>query len=115
MRGRNFNSQDPLTSAPVTLINETFARRYFAGEDPIGKRIKVGGPERPTAPWMEIIGIVGDTKYSGLKDAFEPVRYQTFTQVAWNGLHLVVKTTSEPLQRRPRHQTRLPSSIKTFR
>jgi putative ABC transport system permease protein len=98
MRGRNFNDHDRLTSVPVTLINETFARRYFPNEDPIGKRIKVGGPERPTAPWMEIIGVVGDTKYSSLGGAFEPARYQSFAQVAWNGLHLVVKAAGDPMQ-----------------
>jgi len=98
IRGRNFNHQDRLNSPPVTLINETFARRYFPNDDPIGKRIKVGGPERPSAPWMEIVGIVGDTKYSSLGGAFEPARYQAFTQVAWNGLHLVVKTSDDPLR-----------------
>ena len=98
IRGRNFNEHDRLSSVPVTLINETFARRYFPNEDPVGKRIKVGGPERPKAPWMEIIGIVGDTKYSSLGGAFEPARYQSFTQVAWNGLHLVVKTAGDPMQ-----------------
>jgi len=98
IRGRNFNEHDRLSSVPVTLINETFARRYFPNEDPVGKRIKVGGPERPRAPWMEIIGVVGDTKYSSLGGAFEPARYQSFTQVAWNGLHLVVKTAGDPMQ-----------------
>jgi putative ABC transport system permease protein len=95
-RGRNFSVDDRLNSVQVTIISETMAERYFPGQDPIGKRIKVGGPERPEAPWMEIIGIVGDAKYSGLETAFEPTRYQAISQVPWLGVYLVVKTAGEP-------------------
>jgi predicted permease len=95
-RGRNFSADDRLNTTQVTIINETMAQRYFPGQDPIGKRIKVGGPERPKAPWMEIIGVVGDTKYSGLDSAFEPTRYQAISQVAWLDVYLVVKTAGDP-------------------
>ena len=100
-RGRNFVATDRGDSPQVTLISEAMAKRYSRDEDPIGKRIKVGGPERPNAPWMEIVGIVGDARYSGLDAPVEPARYQTLTQVPWIGLYLIVKTSTDPLQTLP--------------
>ena len=47
-------------SAPVAIVSEGFARRFFPGQEAIGKRIKQGGP------WMEIVGVVGNVKYRGL-------------------------------------------------
>jgi putative ABC transport system permease protein len=97
-RGRNFNAADRIDSPQVTLISESMAKRYFPNEDPIGKRIKVGGAERPNAPWMEIVGIVGDARYGRLDAPVEPTRYQTLAQVPWIGVYLVVKTSGDPLQ-----------------
>jgi putative ABC transport system permease protein len=63
LRGRGFSEQDTATSPPVLLINETFAKRMFPGEDPIGKRLKMGGTD---APWRTIVGIVGDVHHRAL-------------------------------------------------
>ena len=62
VRGREFTARDTLDSAPVVIINEAMARRYWPGEDPIGKRVTVTivPGEQP----REIVGIVGDTPNS---------------------------------------------------
>src|SRR6185503_6158495 len=66
VEGRGFNERDKEGSPLVVIINKTLAERYFPDENPIGKRLRVGGAERPNIPWMEIVGGVGDVKYSGL-------------------------------------------------
>ncbi|MCI0567423.1 MAG: ABC transporter permease [Acidobacteria bacterium] len=96
LRGRNFTASDREGAPLVVMINETLARRYFPGQDPVGKRMKVGGPERPTAPWMEIVGVVGDVKFSGLQADPEPSYYEPYLQVPWSGTYLVVRSPSDP-------------------
>jgi len=73
LRGRDFDASDTATSPRVVLINETFARRYFPGEDPIGKQIDVGTPGRleppvqgKPMPRLTIVGVIGDTRNRGL-------------------------------------------------
>jgi predicted permease len=62
LRGRDFNKSDDRVGAPlVAIVNRTLAERYWPGQDPIGKRLKVGVPESPT-PWMTVVGEVADIK-----------------------------------------------------
>jgi putative ABC transport system permease protein len=96
LRGRNFSASDREGAPLVVIINETLARRYFGEQDPVGKRMKVGGPERPTAPWMEIVGVVGDVKFSGLQADPYPSYYEPYLQVPWYGTYLVVRSPSDP-------------------
>jgi len=96
LRGRNFDANDSEKAPKVVMIDETLARKFFPGEDPIGKRMKVGGPERPTAPWMEIVGVVAGVRYSGLDVDPMPTYYEPYQQVPWSGTYLVVRSASEP-------------------
>jgi len=97
LRGRLFADTDNVTSTPIVVINETLAHRYFASEDPIGRRIKLGGADRPKAPWMEIVGVVGDVKYSGPDSAPEPAFYRSYVQVPLSTNYFVVRTEGDPL------------------
>ena len=81
---------------PVVIINQTLAERYFAGETAIGKRFKIGGADRTRNPWMEIVGVVGDVKYSGLEVKPEPAYYMPLAQSAWRAAYLVVRTPLNP-------------------
>jgi putative ABC transport system permease protein len=63
VRGRDFAEADRADSPPVAIINESFARRFWPGEDPLGKRIKHGRLDNPNPrPWFTVVGIVADTK-----------------------------------------------------
>jgi putative ABC transport system permease protein len=62
VRGRAFTDADRPQSPLVAIVNESFARRQFGSVDPIGKRFKSGDP-KSTAPWLTIVGIVGDVPY----------------------------------------------------
>jgi putative ABC transport system permease protein len=99
LRGRFFTEQDDDTSPDVVIINETLAKRFFPGVDPVGRRIKNGGPERPIGPrnpWMTIVGVVGDINYSGLDAAPEPVVYYAFRQAPAGDQYVVLRTTADP-------------------
>jgi len=63
LRGRSFDVHDRMTSEPVAVINEAIAREYFAGTDPIGRRIRVDDPSEQN-PWRTIVGVVGTEKSS---------------------------------------------------
>jgi predicted permease len=69
LEGRDFTEQDDDKAPRVAIINETFARRFFPGEDPIGKRFSLG---RPGAAKTQVIGVVQDGKYAGLNEDPKP-------------------------------------------
>jgi predicted permease len=96
LRGRTFDSRDTPDSPRVTVISETLARRYFGNENPVGQRLKHGGPQLNN-PYMEIIGVVGDVKYDGLAEANEPVYYEASDQNAARPMWLVVRTRADAL------------------
>ena len=94
--GRFFTAQDDADAPPVVIINEAMARRYWPNEDPLGKRIKYG-QETSQAPWMTIVGVVGDMRRTGFD---RPVRYETFlphAQQSIGAMTLVVRTAGAPL------------------
>jgi predicted permease len=61
VRGRVFADSDSVAAPPVMVISESVARRYFPTVDPIGKRVRPGGPTS-TAPWLTVVGVVGDVR-----------------------------------------------------
>jgi putative ABC transport system permease protein len=78
----------------VAVLGESVARRFWPGENPIGRRIKWGGPDNPV-PWIEVVGIVEDSRARGLEqvtlDAYVP-----YEQSPWPLNHLVLRTRSDP-------------------
>jgi len=96
VRGRFFTARDDRDAPAVVIINDALAKRYFQGQDPVGKRLKNGGPERPDNQWMTIVGVVGDVNYSGLDTAPEPTVYFPFRQATDFGQYVVVRTTGDP-------------------
>jgi putative ABC transport system permease protein len=78
LRGRRFDRRDATGAFETVVINQTFARRFFGDNDPIGTRVKQGWPEDKT-PWREIIGVVNDVRMNSLQgdptlQAYLPVR-----------------------------------------
>ena len=98
LRGRLFSDSDRGRRDGILIINESMARRYFAGQDPVGQRIKTGGFS-PDAPWETIVGVVGDVKYSGLDSDPEPTLYVPYFEQGWTSfsreMFLVVRTSGE--------------------
>jgi putative ABC transport system permease protein len=88
--GRYFTATDTDAAPRVALINETLQRRFFPGENPIGKRLNTGSEQRPV--WNEIVGVVGDVKYNGLATEIQPAFYQPLAQAQSSGISLIMKT-----------------------
>ena len=63
LRGRDVSPADAATTQQVLLISETTARRMWPGEDPIGKRVKLGALDKP---WWTVVGVTGDVRHVGL-------------------------------------------------
>jgi predicted permease len=63
--GRTFADSDATADSPAVIVSEGVARRFWPGQDPLGRRIKLGPPES-TNPWLTIGGVVADVKYRGL-------------------------------------------------
>lgn len=78
-RGRFFSDSDDRQAPQVVLIDEALAARYFNNRDPLGVRIKRGGPQS-NAPWMPIVGIVGNIKSEGFDQPDQPHLYHAIFQ-----------------------------------
>jgi putative ABC transport system permease protein len=98
LRGRAFTEADLERAPRVAIISRTMARQFFADQDPIGKHLKQGGPERPQAQWREIVGVVDDVQYRGVDREPEAVFYEAHAQNAMGSMFLVVRTAMAPAQ-----------------
>src|SRR5262249_48379434 len=95
-RGRFFSDQDGPDSPRVAIINEAMARRDFPREEPIGKRFKLGDPQS-RAPWLTVVGVVGDMRRQGPERQPIPQMFVPYAQVSEGTMDMVVRTASDPL------------------
>jgi putative ABC transport system permease protein len=97
-QGRYFNKGDNEHSMPVAIINETMARQYWPGENALGRRFRIGGPNEP-APWTQIVGIVADVRQMGLDEPVKAEMYVPYRQITdWPGFRprdLALRTTGD--------------------
>jgi putative ABC transport system permease protein len=99
IRGRPFDTTDGAEAPQVVIVNETLARNFWPGQDPIGKRLKQGWPEDEGefSPWREIVGVVSDVKQVGLG---EETMMQTYIPLAQGSIwevELALRTETDPL------------------
>jgi putative ABC transport system permease protein len=85
--------------APALIVNESFARRFFPGENALGKRIRFysGSPQGQQPPWVEIAGIAGNVNHMSLADGTEPIIYTPQTVRVWAFMSFMVRTKGDPL------------------
>jgi putative ABC transport system permease protein len=88
-RGRTFESREP---APSVVINETLARRYFPGEDPIGRRVRF----REDGPWFAILGVAADTRTRGAREDTRVETFIPYWQHTEPGMNVILKTAGDP-------------------
>jgi putative ABC transport system permease protein len=100
VKGRAFSRYDTDGAPGVVIINESLAARFFAGEDPIGKRLGLSGNPRD---WREIVGVVGDVRNYGVDVDVKPEVYVPFLQNApgylsgvASAMNVIVRATSDP-------------------
>jgi predicted permease len=95
LKGRQFGERDDAGARPVLVVNEAFARKYFPGEDVIGKRIQPGAGTPPLL-MREIVGVVGDAKQALLGTDFDPIYYFPYKQLPWRMGTIVLRTATPP-------------------
>jgi predicted permease len=98
-RGRVFTEADRAGAPPVAVINETFANKFFGGEDPIGRQIRMGAssPVRQAT----IVGMVGDLHHQRLDAAPNPEVYVNYLQALPYAPLLAIRTAADPAQLAP--------------
>ncbi len=93
LAGRYFTDADDASKPRVVVINHAFARKYFPGEDPVGKQI--GDPTLSPPSMKQIVGVVEDFKEEALDHEQQPAVYYPFNQNASSGYILIVRTSQE--------------------
>jgi putative ABC transport system permease protein len=100
LRGHLFTAADVASKRKVAVVNQQLARRFFSGEDPVGKTIKLAGleraPEPDKNPNFEIIGVVSDIKNHGLRDAVLPQTYAPTTLASYGVYIVFIRTIGNP-------------------
>jgi predicted permease len=96
LAGREFNDRDDARAPKVAIVNETFARHFGLGTNPVGKRMAIGSSD--TLPLdIEIVGLVRDMKYANVKRDIPPVFFRPHRQVSNVGsMYFYVRTAANP-------------------
>lgn len=88
--GRDFDATDTMDRPQVAIINDALARAAFGGASPLGQRIRSGSAR---SPWMEIVGVVGDSRWQDPSRPAPPVIYAASSQGVGNSLAILARTT----------------------
>ena len=94
--GRFFSEHDVKESMKAVIIDENMARAYWPGDNPLGKRLKMGGVNS-NEPWLTVIGIVGNVKHYALDADSRVALYLPHLQYPAGSLSVAVRTTTDPL------------------
>jgi len=96
LQGRAFTEQDRADGAQVCMIDETFAKKHWPGDNPLGKRVKFGGADDKDNPWMEVVGVVNHVKHYGVDQDSRIEMYLPYTQSPIPSFTLLVRTSGDP-------------------
>jgi|SRR5580700_478317 predicted permease len=91
LRGRCFTDTDAENPSPVALISESTARQMWPAENPLGKRIQLGGRDEKK-PWATIVGVVADVHHYGLDSPVTPQVYELYSQQPFSSPILVIRS-----------------------
>jgi putative ABC transport system permease protein len=104
--GRGFAATDALGAMPVAVVSRRFADRYLAGENPLGKRIRMGENSESETAWMTIVGVADEVSYEMWSQQQQPAVYVSAAQSPTNQEFFVVRTDGDPLALAgPAHKT----------
>jgi putative ABC transport system permease protein len=92
--GREFGEIDTAPAPKVVIVNEAFARRFWPGRNPVGRRVVVGRGPAPS----EVVGVAADVRNRGLAQSPQAQLYLPFPQLPWGNMNLLVRTNAGPLR-----------------
>ena len=90
-RGRAFTASDRETTAPIVIVSESMAQKFWPGEDPIGRRMRV-----KEGPWLTVVGICGDIIQDWFDQRNQPTMYRPFAQAPTDYFGIAVRTAGDP-------------------
>jgi predicted permease len=93
VQGRDFGAADTKGAPGVVIVNEEFARRYFGGANPLGKRVRTDSE----GPYLEVVGVAKNAKYRRLLEEPLPFFYTPLAQGGMSSMTLLVRTNGDPL------------------
>jgi len=93
--GRFFTVEDHAAAPPTAIVNETFAKLAWPGQDPIGRRIRPGG-DTSTAPWITVVGVIKDVRRADLRRAVRPEVYNSSLARVPRTQMLIVRAAGDP-------------------
>nr|HEV7952570.1 ABC transporter permease [Candidatus Acidoferrales bacterium] len=104
VQGRSFTSQDGISGVPVVIVNRSFAEKFFARQDPLGKRLHVvkrhfdatGAAVDEIQPWLTIVGVVPDVIQERIEDPAVPLLYFPLRQEPQSGFCVALRTSVPP-------------------
>ena len=100
LNGRGFSQSDSLETTPVAVVSERFVLQYFPGQNPMGHRIRMGGPNS-REPWLTIVGVAKETSYSLWDQTPHAAVYIDAMQVPPDGVEYAITTNGDPLALAP--------------
>ena len=95
LAGRGFEAADRSGALPVALVNGAFAHRFFPGQDPIGKHLRIGAADA-SQPWMTIVGVAGDVHHQGPERPPEPEVFVSYAQQPLQTAALAIRSAVRP-------------------
>jgi putative ABC transport system permease protein len=95
LSGRTYDTHDGADGQKVAIVNQAFAKRFFANGDPLGKHVGFGCKENEGL-CRTIVGVVGNIRQESITDQAAPEMYLPFAQMRMNGMTLMVKSSSDP-------------------
>ena len=94
--GRDFGTEDNVSSRKVAIVNQTFAERVWPGENALGKRVRTMSGPNQWSDWVEVVGVVGDTKYRSPGDDPTPIAYFPLAQNYEPVMTLQARVSGDP-------------------
>jgi putative ABC transport system permease protein len=94
-QGRSFTDQDGRDAPRVAIVSRGLATRYFPGENPIGKHIKIGLASEDSE-WLTIAGIVSDIRQNPFDKSYRPVIYRPFQQAPFRAFEVLIRCSRDP-------------------
>jgi putative ABC transport system permease protein len=98
--GRGFTADDRETTQPVAIVNQKLAKLYWPKESPLGKHLRVGGPN-DSSPWLTVVGVAADVLYDWTSHVPAPTIYRPLTQAPVAAALLGIRTSSDPASFEP--------------
>jgi predicted permease len=95
LAGRGFTERDTIGAPKVAVVNQAFARKFFNGQNPVGRTFSFGGVARDPKLLIEIVGYARDASYTNLRDAIQPTVYLSALQYPDGRANFLVRLTGD--------------------